>query len=1038
MNFATWSIRNPIPCVILFVVLTLAGIWGFRALPVKEFPDLDFPTVEVVIRLPGAAPTQLETEVARRVEDSLATLEGLKHINTRIGEGQVTLTIEFRIGKNLSDALIDVKDAVDRTRRDLPSDIEEPTVSKLNLGPGAPLLTYAVTSPQMDEEGLSWFIDDTVSRAVVAVPGVGQFSRAGGGTRQIQVRVDPARLAALGITAADVSRALKRAQQEASGGRGQLGGGEQGLRTIATVGQAADLAALPIALADGRGGGYVRLDQVASIVDTVADRTQAALLDGKPAVGFNVKQTKGYDEVRTAAAVRAVIAKLEQAHPGVKFDLVSTTVDHSVEQFSGSMDMLYEGALLAMLVVWIFLRNWRATLLGAIALPLSIIPTFAVMQWAGFTLNTLTLLAISVVVGILVDDAIVEIENIERHSHMGKDVRQATEDAVTEIGLAVIATTMALVVVFLPTAFMGGTAGLVFSQFGWTAVTAILASLLVARLVTPMAAVWLLRPQAAKPTRDGVLMQRYLRAVRWCVRHRVLTFVAATIFFVLSLLLIPLLPTGFIPAGDRGTTAVSIELPPGSSLTTTLATAEDARHRIMDGPSPVPGIARIFTTVGQPQVAGPAGGGAGGEVRRATLTVRFMPRGSRPRQGQIEKLIRERLAGVAGARFSIGSGAPGEKLTVLLSGRDSRALKATADAIQAQLRTLPYLSSINSTANLEKPEITVRPDPARAAERGVTAQAIAETMRVATSGDFTAALPKLNLDNRQIDISVLIPEELRRDLNTIASLRVPARGGAVPIDSVAEVSIESGPSQIDRYDRERNVTITADLGGHSIGDALKDAQDLPALKHLPAGIKWKTGGDAEFMQELFGAFGGALAIAVLLIYCVLVLLFKDFFQPLTILSAIPLSIGGAFVGLLLGGSELGLPALIGLVMLLGIVTKNSILLVDYAIIGVRDMGMSEIEALVEACHKRARPIIMTTIAMVAGMLPLALGIGGGDGSFRKPMAIAVIGGLITSTALSLLVVPASYTYVTDMESWLRRWFRRKPEATALPAAGAAP
>jgi multidrug efflux pump subunit AcrB len=1023
VNFATWSIRNPIPSVLLFIVLTLAGLYGFHKLPVKDFPDLDFPTIEVHLRMPGASPSQLETEVARRVEDSLATLESLKHISTQIREGQVTMTVQFQVGRSLSDALIDVKDAVDKTRRDLPADLEEPTVNKLTAGPGGPTVTYAVTSSTMDEEALSWFVDDTVARAVIAVPGVGQFLRAGGGTRQIQVQVDPVRLASLGITAADVSHALKRVQQQASGGRGQLGGGEQGLRTIATVARAQDLSALPIALADGRS---VRLDQLAVVRDTLADRTQVALLDGTPAVGFQIQHTKGYDETKIVDGVKKALDLLGRQHPDVKFQLVSTSVTHTKEQFKGSMEMLYEGALLSMLVVWIFLRDWRATLLGALALPLSIIPTFGVMYWAGFTLNTITLLAISVVVGILVDDAIVEIENIARHARTGKSVMQATEDAVTEIGLAVIATTMALVVVFLPTAFMGGVPGLVFAQFGWTAVVAILASLLVARLMTPMMAVWLLKPVAhGDEAVNGRVMRQYLRAVRWCIRNRGLTFAAGAAFFAGSLALIPFLPMGFISASDKGLTSISIELPPGSSLEATLATAEEARHRIVDGPKRVPGIVSVFTTIGLAQQAGPVSGGAAGEVRKGTLRIKLADRKTRPSETKIENLISARLETVPGARFSLGNGAPGEKLAILLSSREAPALKAMADALQSELRSLPYLSNINSTASLEKPEITVRPDPARAAERGVTSQAIAETMRIATGGDYTAALAKLNLEDRQIDISVLIPESMRGDLATISSLRVPGRNGPVPIDSVADVTIESGPSQIDRYDRRRNVSITADLGGHPLGNAIKDAKALPAAVSMPSSVTWSPSGDAEFMQDLFAGFGGALTIAVLLIYCVLVLLFKDFFQPITILSAIPLSIGGAFISLLLVRSELGLASLIGLVMLLGIVTKNSILLVDYAIIGMREHGLSEVEALVEACHKRARPIIMTTIAMLAGMLPLALGISSGDSSFRQPMAIAVMGGLMTSTALSLLVVPAAYTYVAQFEHFVRRLLRVK-------------
>ena len=1030
MNFATWSIRNPIPALVLFGLMALAGLVGFHRLAVKDFPDLDLPTVQVALRLPGASPAQLETEVARRVEDSIATLEGLRHIRTVITEGQVTVTAEFQIGRNLSDALIEVKQAVDKTRRELPANVEEPVINKVTGNAGGPFLAYAVTSTDMDEEALSWFIDDTIARAILAIPGVTEFSRVGGGTREIQVQVDPARLNALGLTAADVSSALKRVQQEASGGRGQVGGEEQGLRTLATVRQASDLESLPVPFSDGR---WLRLNQVATIQDTLADRTQAALLDGRPSVGFQVKHTKGSDELKTADDVQKATEALVAQHPGLQFRRVSATVINTADQFNGSMRMLYEGAFLAILVVWGFLRNWRATFLGAIALPLSIIPAFAFMWWAGFTLNTLTLLALSVVVGILVDDAIVEIENIERHIHMGKSVLQATEEAVTEIGLAVIATTMALVVVFLPTSFMNGVSGLVFREFGWTAVAAILTSLLVARLLTPMMAVWIMHPAQGREAGEGPIMRTYLIAVAWCTRHGAVTFAGATLFFAGSLALIPLIPLGFVPASDTGFTTLHVELPPGSSLATTVAVTEQVRRAFASGPHPVPGIASVFSTVG---LAGPASGtaagGTPGEVRKGTMMISFTSRGSRPNATDIENQIRSRLAAVPGGRFSIENGQPGEKLALILSSRDSAALKTSADAIQAQFRTLPYLSGINSTANLERPEIVVRPDGARAAERGVTTQAIADTLRITTSGDFTASVAKLNLADRQVDIEVRVPESIRSDLPALAALRVPSRSGPIPLNSVADVSMDSGPAQIDRFDRQRNIVITADLGGHALGAALKDAMELPAVLALPSSVVLQGSQDTEIMQELFSGIGQALAISILCVFCVLVLLFKDFFHPITILSAIPLSIGGAFVALLIGGGELGVPALIGLIMLLGIVTKNSILLVDYAIIGMREGGLSEFDALLEACRKRARPILMTTVAMIAGMVPLALGIGGADSSFRKPMAIAVIGGLVTSTALSLLVVPAVYTYVARAERYCRRGFARVILRPELP------
>jgi len=867
----------------------------------------------------------------------------------------------------------------------------------------------------MDEEALSWFVDDTLAKAMLAIPGVGKFERVGGVQREVRVEVDPVRLAAQGVTAADVSRALRNVQQEASGGRGRIGGAEQSMRTIATVRQASELDALPIALADGRS---LRLDQVATVRDTVAERTQVALLDGVPVLGFNLYRAKGSDETRIATSVSRVLEQLQSADPTLSVKAVSGSVGYTLEQYEGSMHMLYEGAMLAVLVVWAFLRDWRATLIAASALPLSILPAFAVMAWLGYSLNTLTLLALAVVVGILVDDAIVEIENIERHGQTGKPMLQAAADAVTEIALAVTATTLALVVVFLPTALMPGVAGLFFQQFGWTAVIAVLASLLVARLLTPMMAAYLLKPHAPRSQgdADGRLMQGYLRVVRWCLAHRKTTLAAAAAFFVGSIALVPLIPNGLIPASDRGYTTVSLELPPGSSLADTLAVAAAARSALAG----VSGIQSVFTTAGNAQQLG-GGQALAGDVRRGALTLTLAPRDTRPPQAQIETAVRRALATVPGARFSLGTGTAGEKMSLLLASDNASALKASAQALERDLRSVGRLSNITSTASLERPEITIRPDAQRAAERGVTTAAIAETARIATSGDFDAQQAKLNLDNRQVGIRVRVGDAQLQDLDAIANLRVPARSGQVPLSSVADVTVESGPSQIDRYDRKRYVTLNADLGGMPLGEALAAAQALPAVQNLPAGVKLIQTGDAESAAELVTGFGQAMLTALLCLLCVLIMLFKDFLQPVTILSAIPLSLGGAFVALLLGHSELDVPAMIGLVMLMGIVTKNSILLVEYTIVGRRDRGLGLFDALLDACHKRARPIVMTTVAMIAGMLPIALGFGA-DASFRQPMATAVIGGLITSTALSLLVVPVVFTYVDAVEKFLGRLF----------------
>ena len=1001
MNFATWSIRHPIPAILLFILLTFAGLWGFQQLPTQNLPDLDLPMITVTLTQPGAAPAQLETEVARKVEDSLATLNGMRHLRTSITDGLVTIQVEFNLEKHLSDALIETKNAVDSIRSDLPAELQEPTVSTRRSIGGA-VLTYAVLSDRYDEEALSWFIDNTLAKAVLAVPGVGRMDRIGGVRREVLIEVDPVRMTGLGITAADVSRALRQIQQQSSGGRGQLGGEEQSVRVVATVQQAAELADLHIPLADGRN---IRLDQIATIRDGAAAHTQAALLDGEPVVGFSVYRAKGFDEVKIADGVRSALDKIQEREPSLKLTSLSGSIEETVEQYQGSMAMLYEGAILATLVVFLFLRNWRATIISATALPLSILPAFAMMALLGYSLNTVTLLALAAVIGILVDDAIVEVENIERHRLMGKSVRQAAEDAVNEIALAVIATTLCLVAVFMPTAVMPGIPGMMFRQFGWTAVIAVLASLLVARLLTPMMAVHFLKSAPSRVHHDGFIMRAYMSMVSWCLRYRKTTLLAATAFFFLSISLLPLIPSGFVPASDGSFTTVNIELPPGSSLEHTLSVAESARVAIRD----VDGLKSVFTSIGEPQQAGP-GEVKAGDPRIGSLTLILAPRDQRRSKSDIEAEIRQRLEYVAGARFSLSSGGPGEKLELLLASDNAHALKSTAQKLERELREVGQLSNITSTSSLERTEIVVRPDLARAAELGVTTAAIAEVVRVATSGDFDSMVSRLNLDNRQVYIRARMADHLRRNMDTLTNLRVPGRYGLVPLSSVASLKIESGPSQIDRYDRRRYLSVTADLSGMPLSEAVKAAYQLPVIRNMPSSVSLIESGDAEVASETIKGFGMAIIAGLMCIFAVLVLLFKDFFQPITILSAIPLSVGGAFVGLLAGQSELNVPSMIGLVMLMGIVTKNSILLVEYSSKTIREQNSSPIEALTEACHMRARPIIMTTVAMIAGMLPIALGLGA-DSSFRSPMAFAVIGGLLTSTALSLLVVPVVFTYI---------------------------
>ncbi|MCV2364604.1 efflux RND transporter permease subunit [Paucibacter sp. DJ1R-11] len=1026
LNVSSASIRNPIPAILLFIMLTLAGLLGFRWMKIQNFPDIDLPTVTVTASLPGASPAQLESQVARKLENQLATLQGVKHIYTTIQDGVVMVSTEFRLEKPTQQAVDDVRDAVSRVRSDLPADLRDPVISKMELT-GSPILVYTVAAERMDDEALSWFVDNQVAKRMLAVRGVGAVSRVGGVSREVRVELDPARLLALNATASEVSRQLRQVQQEASGGRSDIGGVEQSVRTLATVQTAQELAAMDITLGDGR---RVRLDQVATVQDTVAERRSAAQLDGRPVVGFEITRTRGAGEVEVAAGVVKAVEELRAAHPEIQFAEAFNFVEPVQENYDGSMVLLYEGALLAIVVVWFFLRDWRATLVAATALPLSVIPAFAVMYWLGFTVNTVTLLSLSLVVGILVDDAIVEIENIMRHLAMGKTPYQAAMEAADEIGLAVIATTFTLIAVFLPTAFMSGIAGKFFVQFGWTAAIAVFASLVVARMLTPMMAAYILKP-STKLHAEPRWLAVYTGWAAWCLRHRLLTLGATALFTGASLFLVTLLPTGFLPPDDLSQTQVTVTLPPGSTLAQTTRMAEQARQIVAANKQ----VKLIYTAIGGGNAGSdPFAGGGVAEVRKATLTLNMTPRKDRPGLSKqaIEAQLREALEVLPGARVKVGFGGSSEKYVLVLAGEDGRVLGEHAQLVERELRSIPGIGAVNSTSSLVRPELIVRPDFARAADQGVSAEAIADTLRVATAGDYDQALAKLNLAQRQVPIVVKLPAEARSDLALLSRLPVPGKHGPVPLGNVATLEIASGPAQIDRYDRMRNINFEIELNGVPLGEAEQKALALPSLKNLPPGVLQTSVGDAEAMGELFASFGLAMLTGVLCIYVVLVLLFKDFVQPVTILAALVLSIPGAFLALYVTHTALSMPSMIGLIMLMGIATKNSILLVDYVVIARRDHGLRRFEAILDACHKRARPIVMTTIAMGAGMLPIAIGMGV-DPSFRAPMAIVVIGGLITSTFLSLLVIPVVFSYVDDLIQLFARLLRRKPSASAAAA-----
>ncbi len=1009
-NISAWAIRKPIASIVLFVVLTLLGLFSFSKLPITRFPNVDVPIVTVAVTQAGAAPSELESQVTKKIEDSVAGLAGVKRVTSSISDALSQTTIEFRLEVNSDRAVNDVKDAVAKIRADLPRTIEEPIIQRLDIA-GLPIVTFAVSAPDMSLEQLSWFVDDVAARALQGLRGVGQVQRIGGVDREIKVELDPDRLLSLGVTAGEVSRQLRATNADIGGGRGEVSGVEQSIRTLVGARSVEDIAGMTIALPGGR---HVRLSDLATVTDGAAEVRRFARLDGRPVVAFGVVRATGASDATVAALVAGKVEALRAAHPNVAIDQIDSYVDYTLGNYRSAMHTLVEGALLSVLVVFVFLRNWRATLITALALPLSIFPTFWALSMMGFSLNLVSLLALTLATGILVDDAIVEIENIVRHMHMGKTPWRAALEAADEIGLAVIAITMTIVAVFAPVSFMGGIAGQYFKQFGLTVAVAVLFSLLVARLITPLLAAYFLAPHNEREKPEGVVMRRYTRLVAFSVRHRFLTVFAGFAIFIGSIQATKLLPSGFLPAEDVARLLLAVELPPGARVEDTMRTMDEISARLREKPE----VRSVFVDGGR------IGLGAT-EVRKAQLTVNLVHKSKRAKtQKQIEGEVGALVARVPDVRAWFLNDNGQRALSLVVLGADTQTVERVGAELASQMKRVPVIANVVSSVALERPELRVTPRNDRAAELGVSTDAVAEAIRVATIGDNDANLAKFNAGDRLVPIRVALQRNVRSDLDMLANLRVAtARGGSVPLSAVADVSFAEGPASISRYDRQRRIAVEADLvGSAALGEALAQVYALPRAQDLPPGVRITESGDAEVMQEVFAGFAQAMGAGVMMVLAVLILLFGSVLQPITILFSLPLSVGGVIIALLVTGKAVSMPVVIGILMLMGIVTKNAIMLVDFAIEQMA-AGMDRTQAIIEAGRKRARPIVMTTIAMVAGMLPSALGLGDG-GEFRAPMAIGVVGGLIVSTMLSLVFVPAAFTIMDDAGRLTWRLFSR--------------
>ncbi|MDP1632421.1 MAG: efflux RND transporter permease subunit [Caulobacter sp.] len=1002
-NISSWSIRNPIPVILLFILLTIAGISGFNAMRINNNPDVDFPLIQVVAARPGAAPTEMETQVTRLIEDSIAGLGGVRHMRSTILDGVSYTMIEFELSTNVERATNDVRNAMSGLRANLPQDMQEPSVRRIDIT-GDPLITWVVRSGSMTPEQLSWFVDNDISRALLAVPGVGEVNRRGGVDREIRIDLDPDRLASFDVTAAQVSQALVSTNNDLPGGRVTVSGSERSIRTLGAADSVQQLADTRVSL----GGRSVRLGDLGRVTDGWTEPRTRARYNDEEVVTFDFLRSREASEVKTAERVRKVIAKVDADHPELTIEQINANVEYAEESYIASLEAVGLGALLAVLVVWLFLRDWRATLVAAVAMPLSLIPTFAVLEPLGQSLNMITLLAISLTIGVLVDDAIVEIENIVRHMRGGKAPYPAAMEAADEIGLAVVATTLTIVAVFAPVGFMPGIIGQFFKAFALAACVSVLFSLVVARILTPLMGAYLLKP-LPQDDHDPKWMAGYLKSLTWALKHRWVVFSMGVAVFVATGLVTPLVPFEFQPVADRGRAAFDVDLPPGATLAETDAVVQQVTTVLRARPE----VRSVYAAIG------------GNDVNTSTVTADLVDKGDRSlSQQQFVRTMVDRFESVPGARIGAASqsgGGPsdGSSYTFSILSDDGDRLQMAARAVEAEMRGVQGLANVVNTASIARPEILITPKPDQAARLGVSAGSLAQAIRVATIGDVDQSLPKYNLGDRQVPIRLMLTDTAREDLSVLENLRVPTTGGgAVPLGAVADITFGAGPSQIKRADRSRIATITGELDGITSGEANQAVHKLESVKNLPDGVREVAAGDTEFIQEMVIGFAGAFITGLLLMYAVLALLFKSFLHPITIMAALPLAIGGAFVGLLIMGSSFSIASLIGILMLMGIAAKNSILLVEYALEAISG-GMTRHEALMDAAHKRARPILMTSVAMGAGMAPIAVGLGA-DVEFRQPMAIAVVGGLITSTLLSLLYIPAIFTIIDDIRIWVHR------------------
>ncbi|KTR05742.1 nodulation protein NolG [Aureimonas ureilytica] len=1037
------SVAHPVFATMMMAAIVVIGLFGYSRLGVEQFPQVDLPVVVVSTSYTGASPETVESAVTRPIEQAVNTIGGVDTVSSQTFEGRSLVIVQFTLETDSGVAAQEVRDRVSRLEAGFVDGVDTPQVTRFNPD-DQPILSLAISSATHSLTDITTIADQIVTKRLNVVAGVGQTSIVGGAKRQVQVLLDPERMEALGVGTSAVLDAIRRENQDIAAGTLVSGIDE---RTVTVEGRIDDVPGFERIIVATEGGAPIYLADLATVREGGAELTSRAARNGVQSLGVDVVKVQGANTVQVAQALRAEIAKLQVELGPQGYDLaVSRDNSRAISaQVSEVQRTLIEGACLTVVIVFLFLNSWRSTVITGLTLPISVIGTFAVVHALGFTLNTMTLLALSLAIGILIDDAIVVRENITRHLAMGKSHRQAALDGTNEIGLAVLATTLSIVAVFLPVAFMGGIIGRFFLQFGVTVSVAVLISLFVSFTLDPMlSSVWY-DPHAhpgAKRGPVGRLVARfdrgferlsggYARVIRWSFRHRILTVFATLAIFVASLMLVPRIGAEFLPEGDNGEFSVSLEAPEGSSLEYTAMKVAQVERVLRAQPE----VMTTYSTIN-------SGGSRGFNAANVAVTLR--PIAERTRStAEVVAPLRPALSRIAGLTVSInqsamggggGGGASAKPLQFSVLGESPAELKRISGQLTAALRAIPGAIEVESSIEDEQPTLAIRVRREAASDLGITLTQIGDTLRPLVAGDAVSVWNAP--DGETYDVMVRLPEEGRARAEQLRALTIATgrrdaenRPVTVALDQVADVVDSVAASSINRRDLQREVRISANVSGRALGEVTSDLQREIAKLQLPPGYRISFGGDAENMVESTGYALQALGLAVIFIYLILASQFGSFLQPVAIMMSLPLSLIGVLLGLYATGSTLNIFSIIGFIMLMGLVTKNAILLVDYSN-QARARGMDLRESLAEAGAVRLRPIVMTTLAMIFGMVPLALGLGEG-GEQRAPMAHAVIGGLISSTVLTLVFVPVVLTYIEGFKRRTRRFMPRSADDPAL-------